>query len=143
MAPRARKDFIIHITPSALHNGALLRSSSAIHTLESAGSADISLRTASYDGYQASAWVPIYSYPMRAGATSVASAIIASAAHAEPASPSIVAAVSTSMTTFMSSRYQMNCLLRRQSSFGQNIVRCVMVPPDVEAILLTELEPVG
>ncbi len=31
----------------------------------------------------------------------------------------IVAAAITSMTTFMSSRYQMNCLPHRQSSFGQ------------------------
>lgn len=59
------------------------------------------------------------------------------------ASLRIVAAVNTSTTTFMSSRYQMNCLLPRRSGFGTNIVQRVMAPPDVEAILLTGLERVG
>ncbi len=49
----------------------------------------------------------------------VASAIIASAIHAWHVSPSIAGAASTSMTTFMSSRYRKNCLPRRQLTFGQ------------------------
>ena len=73
--------------------------------------------------------------------TSAESAIAASAARAGPALPSIVAAANISTTTFMSSRCQMNCSLHRQSSFGQTWR--VMVPPDVETILLTEMKPVG
>ena len=74
-------------------------------------------------------------------ATSAESAITAGAARAGPASPRIAAAAITSTTTFMSSRYQMNCSPHRQSSFGQTWR--VMVPPDVEAVLLTEQEQVG
>jgi hypothetical protein len=39
--------------------------------------------------------------------------------HAWHVSLSIAGAASTSMMTFMSSRYRKNCLLRRQLTFGQ------------------------
>jgi hypothetical protein len=58
---------------------------------------------------------------MRAVTTSVAFAITVIAARAGPASPSIAAAVNTSTTTFMLSRYQMNCLPHRRSSCGQTL----------------------
>jgi ABC-type branched-subunit amino acid transport system substrate-binding protein len=57
--------------------------------------------------------------PMQLDATSVASAIIASAIHAWHVSPSSAGAASTPMTTFTSSRRRKNCLPRRQSIFGQ------------------------
>jgi hypothetical protein len=61
-----------------------------------------------------------------------------------PSALSIAAAVNTSMTTFMHVVTLSNELLAAPPiELWPNIVRRVMVPHDVEAILLIELEPVG
>jgi hypothetical protein len=65
-----------------------------------------------------------------------------SAIHVRHASRNIAVAASVSTTTFMLSRYRKSCLPRPQSSFGHT-VRRLTVPPDVEALLLTELGRVG